>query len=110
MVRVFPVEFGLMMDIGLVREGVGVLGGECRDEIAGILGDEFGGADRGVVSGRLVYAVVNVHRVLFLRVDLDLKIVLELMFEGLLGTLIRGMLGSSSTVETACALAVGDRK
>jgi hypothetical protein len=98
-----------MMVIGLVREGVGVHGGECRDEIAGILGDESGGVDIGVVSGRLVYAVVSVHRVLFLRVDLDLKIVFDLIFESLFGTVIRGMLGSSSTVETACALAVGDR-
>jgi len=77
------VDFDFVAAIGLVTGDVGVLGGAFGD--------------------RLVDSVVSVLRVLFLRVDLDLEIVLESMFEG--------VLGSPSEVDAVCALAtLGDMK
>jgi len=83
---------------GVHREvGSSALRGAFRDEMAGVLGDEFGSADREVVGDRLVDSVVSALRVLFLRVDLYFDIVLESMFEG--------MLGCPSEVDPVCALA-----
>jgi len=96
---------------GVLREvDGGALRGAFGDEMAGGLGDEFGGADGGVVGDRLVDSVVSVLRVLFLRVDLDLEIVLESVLEGVFGTVIRGVFESASKVDAVCALAVGDIK
>jgi len=77
--------------------------------MAGVLGDEFGGADGGVVGDGLVGSVVSVLRVLFLRVDLE--IVLESVLEGVFGAVIGGVLGSASKVDAVCALpTLGDMK
>jgi len=95
MVRVFRVDFDFVAAIGLVTGDVGVLAGAFGDEMAGVLG--------GMVGDRLVDSVVSVLRVLFLRVDLDFEIVLESMFDG--------VLGSPSEVDAVCALAMsGDTK
>jgi hypothetical protein len=106
MVRVFRVDIGFVAAIRLVTGGVEVLAGAYGDEMAAVLGDVFGGTD----GGRLVDSVVSVLRVLFLRVDLDFEIVLESMFEGVFGTVIRGVFGSASKVDAVCALAVRDIK
>ena len=114
MVRVFRVDFDFVAAIGLVTGDVGVLG----DEVAGVLGEvdigalrgAFGDEMVGVLGDGLVDSVVSVLRVLFLRVGLDLEIVLESMLEGVFGTVIRGVLESASKVDAVCALAVGDIK
>ena len=88
-------DYDIVAAIGLVTGDVGVLRG----------------AFRGVVADRLVYSVVSMLRVLFLRLDLDLEIVLESMFEGVFGTVTRGVLGSASKVDAVCELAtLGDLK
>jgi len=121
MVRVFQVDFDFVAVIGGLLEVVvgafgdevaGVLGeidisalqGAFRDEMACVLGDEFGGADGGLVGDGLVDSVVSVLRVLFLQVDLalDLEIMLESMFEG--------MLGSPSEVAVCGLATLGDMK
>ena len=87
---------------GLAEVDIGARGGSFGDEMAGVrgevgssalrgaFGDEMAGAlagaDQGVVRDRLVGSVVSVLPVLFLRVELDLEIVLESMFEGVLGS------------------------
>jgi len=92
MVKVFRVDFGFVAAIGGLLE---VVVGVFRDEVAGVLG--------GMVGDRLRDSVVSVLRVLFLHVDLDLEIVLESMFEG--------VLGSPSEDDAVCALAtLGDMK
>ena len=116
-------DFGVVAAIGGLPEvDIGARGRAFGNDMAGVLGevgsgvlrgafgDEFGGAGGGEVGDRLIDSVVSVLRVLFLRVDLDLEIVLEPMFEGVFGTGIRGVLGYASKVGAVCALAVGDIK
>jgi len=96
------VDFEFMVVIGGLGEvDIVILQGASGDEMAGVLGDEFGGVDGGVVGDRLLDSVVSVLRVLFHSVDLE--IVLELVFNG--------MLGSPSEVDAVCVLAtLGDMK
>jgi len=71
--------------VGVLGEvDIGALRGAFRDEIAGVLRDEYRGADRRVVGDRLIDSVVSVLRVLFLRVDLE--IVLASVLKGVFGT------------------------
>jgi hypothetical protein len=87
--------------VGVVGESdIGALQGAFGDEMAGVLGCMFSGGCRGVVGDRLVYSVVSVLHVYFLRVELDFEIVLEIV--------IGGVCGSTSKDDTLCPLAVGD--
>jgi hypothetical protein len=86
-VRDIQVDFDFVAAIGGHGEvDIGELQCACGGAMAGVLGNEIGGADGGVVGDGLVDSVVNVVRILFLCVGLDLEIVLDSMFEGVLGS------------------------
>jgi hypothetical protein len=124
MVRVIRVDFDFVAAFGgLAEVDIGACGGAFGDDMAGVvgevdsgalqgafgnemadgLGDEFRGPDSDVGGDKLVDSVVSVLRVLFLRVDLDIAIVLELIIEA--------VLGCPSEVDAVCALATsGDLK
>ena len=57
---------------GLRKVNLGSLHSAFGDEMAGVLGGMFRGADGGVVRDRLVDSMVSMLRVLFFRVDLEI--------------------------------------
>jgi hypothetical protein len=93
-VRVFQVDFGFVLVIGLITEDGGVL--------RVVFGDELTGVDGGLVRDSIIDVVVSALRVPFLGVDLDLEIMLESMFEGVFVT--TGVLRSASKVDAVCSL------
>jgi len=117
MVRVLGVDFDIVVAIGgLAEVDIDPHGGAFGDEMAGehreadtgalqgAFRDEFRGADGGVVRDRLIDLLRGMHRILFLRVNIQIMGAASVV-ESLLGTVIDGVLGSPSKVDAVCALA-----